>query len=183
MDFGKLEPTKERQQYLEFLRSEEEEYYDDVAGWWDSDRIFLPDEANDMAQSLHRYRLVTFSNFLTTLGTVECFEHNLVDVLHDAAPGSVVLVLGGKGGSYHEIYQYVDRLAKPAGFELKVEGETVSCSGSEVADQVFEEGRLFYEFLQELAPNNDDATKKVRMHFEGKVPLRFSSSEIRAYRK
>ena len=127
--------------------------------------------------------LVTFSNFLTTLGTVECFEHNLVDVLQDAAPGSVVLVLGGRGGSYHEIYEYVDRLAKPAGFELKVERETVSCSGSEVADQIFEEGRLFYEFLQGLAPNDDDATKKVRMHFEGKVPLKFSSSEIRAYRK
>ena len=126
---------------------------------------------------------MTFSNFLTTLGTVECFEHNLVDVLQDAAPGSVVLVLGGRSGSYHEIYEYVDRLAKPSGFELKVEGATVSCSASEVADQIFEEGRLFYEFLQGLALNNDDDTKKVRMYFEGKVPLKFSSSEIRTYRK
>ena len=60
VDFGKLEPTREREQYLEFLRSEEDEYYDDVAGRWDSERLFLPDEANDMAQSLHRYRLVPF---------------------------------------------------------------------------------------------------------------------------
>ena len=97
-DFGKLEPTRERKQYFEALRSEEDEYFDDVAGRWDSERVYLPDEANDMAQSLHRYRLVTFSNFLTTLGAVKSFEDNLVDVLHDAAPGSVLLVLGGKSG-------------------------------------------------------------------------------------
>ena len=35
VDFGKLEPTRERKQYLEFLRSEEDEYFDDVAGRWD----------------------------------------------------------------------------------------------------------------------------------------------------
>ena len=38
-DFGKLEPTRERKQYFELLRSEEDEYFDDVAGRWDSDRI------------------------------------------------------------------------------------------------------------------------------------------------
>ena len=57
VDFGKLEPTRERKEYFEFLRSEEDEYFDDVAGRWDSERVYLPDEANDMAQSLHRYRL------------------------------------------------------------------------------------------------------------------------------
>ena len=65
-DFGEFEPTRERRQYLEALRREEDEYFDDLAGRWDSSPVYLPDEANDMAQSLHRYRLVTFSNFLTT---------------------------------------------------------------------------------------------------------------------
>ena len=182
-DFGKLEPTRERKQYFEVLRSEEDEYFDDVAGRWDSDRVYLPDEANDMAQSLHRYRLVTFSNFLTTPGIVKSFIPNLVDVLQDAAPGSVLLVLGGRGGRYHEIYESVDRLSNPSGFELTVQGDTVSCTESEVAGQVYEEGRLFYEILQDLDHNRNEATEKVRRHFEGDIPDQFHSSEIRAYRK
>ena len=182
-DFKELEPTRERKQYFEVLRSEEDEYFDDVAGRWDSDRVYLADETHDMAQSLHRYRLVTFSNFLTTSGIVKSFRRNLFEVLHDAAPGSVLLVLGGKSSQYHEIYEYVDRLANPSGFELTVQGETVSCTESEVAGQVYEEGRLFYEILQNLDRNKDDATAKVRRHFEGETLIQFHSSEIRAYRK
>ena len=73
-----------------------------------------------MAQSLHRYRLIVFSNFLTTVGSVTTFEPNLVDILADAQPGSVVMALGGKRGPYPEVYAYVDRLAKSAGFEIEV---------------------------------------------------------------
>ena len=163
--------------------SEEDEYFDDVAGRWDSESVYLPGEANDRAQPLHRYRLVTFSNFLTTPGIVKTVNPNLVDVLQDAAPGSVLLVLGGRGGRYQEIYEYVDRLAYPSGFELTVEGDTVSCSDSELAGQVYEEGRLFYEVLQDLDHNEDDATERVRRHFEGEASIHFHSSEIRAYRK
>ena len=49
-DFGKFEPIRERRQYLEALRREEDEYFDDVAGRWDSSPVYLPAEANDMAQ-------------------------------------------------------------------------------------------------------------------------------------
>lgn len=182
-DFGEFKPTRERRQYLDALRREEDEYFDDLAGRWDSSPVYLPDEANDMAQSLHRYRLVTFSNFLTTLGIVKSVEPNLVEVLHDANPVSVVLVLGASGGPYQEIYNYVDHLANPSGFELTVEGDSVSCSDSELADQVYEQGRLFYEVLQKLDHNEDDATETVRRHFERGAPNDFPSSQIRAYRK
>ena len=182
-DFGAFEPTRERTQYREALRREEDEYFDDLAGRWDSTPVYLPDEANDMAQSLHRYRLVVFSNFLTTLGIVESVEPNLVEVLHDASPGSVVLVLGARGGPYQEIYKHVDRLANPSGFELTVEGDAVSCSDSDLADQVYEQGRLFYEVLQGLDHNEDDATEPVRRFFERGDPSDFPSSQIRAYRK
>ena len=182
-DFMEFEPTQERKRYLEVLRSEEDEYFDDLAGRWDSNPVYLPDEANDMAQSLHRYRLVTFSNFLTTPGIVKSVEPSLVDVLHDAAPGSVVLVLGASGGPYQEIYKYVNRLANPSGFELTVEGDAVSCSDSELAGQVYEQGRLFYEVLQKLDHNEDDATETVRRYFERGGPSDFPSSQIRAYRK
>ena len=182
-DFREFEPTQERKQFLEVLRSEENEYFDDLAGRWDSNRVYLPDEANDMAQSLHRYRLVTFSNFLTTPGIVKSVEPNLVEVLHDAAPGSMVLVLGGSGDRYQEIYDCVDRMADPSGFELTVEGDSVSCSDSELAGQVYEQGRLFYEILQELDHNEDEATETVRRYFERGAPIDFRSSQIRAYRK
>ena len=182
-DFRKFELIQERKQYLEALRSEEDVYFDDLAGRWDSNPVYLPYEANDMAQSLHRYRLVTFSNFLTTLGIVKSVEPNLVEVLDDANPGSVVLVLGASGGPYQEIYRYVDRLANPSGFELTVEGDTVSCSDSELAGQVYEQGRLFYEVLQKLDHNEDDATEPVRRFFERGDPSDFPSSQIRAYRK
>ena len=182
-DFGKLEPSRERKESLQALRNAEETYFDEVAGQWTSDQLYLPDEANDIAQSQHRYRLITFSNFLTTVKTVKCFEPNLVDVLRDAAPGTVLLVLGGKNCPYPKIYRYTDRLAKPAGFELEIHRETVSCKDSEFACRVFEEGRRFYEFLQRLSPNEDSATEEIRKEFEGPAPGHFSSSEIRAYRK
>ena len=182
-DFGKLEPTRERKEYRQALRNAEDTYYDEVAGEWTSDLLYLPEEANYIAQSQHRYRLIVFSNFLTTVKTVKCFEPNLVDVLHDAAPGTVLLVLGGKGGPYPDVYEYTDRLANPSGFELKIYGEEVSRSGSEIGNQVFREGRRFYKLLQRLSPNEDDATKKVRDEFELKKRLHIPSSEIRVYRK
>ena len=182
-DFGKIEPTRERMEYLQALRNADETYFDEGADQWTSDLLYLPEEANYIAQSQHRYRLITFSNFLTTVGTVKNFEPNLVDVLRHAAPGTVLLVLGGKGDPYPKVYQYTDRLAKPAGFELEIRGTAVSCAGSEVADRVYEEGRLFYEFLQGLSQNKDDATKRVREEFEGQASVHYSSSEVRAYRK
>ena len=75
-DFGELQPRQERKQYLQALRNSEDEYFDDVAGHWTSTPRYLPEEANYVAQSQHRYRLITFSNFLTTVETVKCFEPN-----------------------------------------------------------------------------------------------------------
>ena len=170
-DFEEFVPKQERRQYFEALRNEEDEYFDDLAGRWDSVRAYSTDEANDMAQSLHRYRLVTFSNFLTTPGMVNSVRPNLVEVLHDANPGSVVLVLGGTGDRYQKIHERVDLMADPAGFELTIESDTVSCSDSDLAGRVHEEGRLFYEILQGLHRNDDDATAKVHQTGQSQEPF------------
>ena len=182
-DFGKLEPTRERKEYLRSLLMAEYDYFDDVRGEWHSEPEYWPDEANAMAGSLHRYRLIAFSNFLTSVTTVECFEPNLVDVLQDAAPGSVLLLLGGKQGPYPKVYAYVDHLAGSSGFEQKISGVTVSCLESGVAERVYEEGHLFYEHLQRLWENEGDATKEIRAEFERQGLPNFPSSEIRVYRK
>ena len=182
-DFGKLQPTQERKQYLQTLRNSEDEYFDEVAGHWTSESHYLSQDANALAQSLHRYRLITFSNFLTTVNAVKCFESNLLDVLQDAAPGSVLLVLGGKRGPYPEVYEYMNRLAEPSGFKLKVSNESVSCKGSGVENRVYEEGSLIYQHLQGLSENNDVGTRKIRAYFERESRPSFPSSEIRVYRK
>ena len=191
--FQEVLPTQERRKKLQTLRNEVDEYYDEENGEWISEIRFSLDEANDMAQSLHRYRLFAFSNFLTTPGTVSRFESSLVDILCDARPGSVVLVLGGKGGAYHKVYKSLDQLAVPAGFQLKVEGELVSSSDrKEIDDRVYEEGQRFYEHLKSFIPLKEryaeDADKdvnirrEVRADFEGSC-CSAPSSQVRIYRK
>lgn len=182
-DFGRVEPSRERREHLEALRNSDETYFDEVTRQWTSEQMYLPDEANDIAQTQHRYRLITFSYFLTSVKTVKCYKPNLVDVLRDAKPGTVLLVLGAVSNHYPKVYRHVDRLAKQAGFDLVVRDQTVSCKNSEFACRVFEEGRQFYRFLQGLSPNNADETKEIRKEFEGQPPGKSPSSAVRAYRK
>lgn len=182
-DFGKLEPTRERKAYLQSLRVAEFQCFDNVMGEWYFEQEYSLEEANAIAGSLHRYRLIVFSNFLTSVRTVAYFKRNLVDVLYDANPGTVLLLIGGKGGEYPEIYGCVDELANKTGFEQKVAGLTVSCAENRVAERVHQAGRGFYEHLQGLAKNEDNATKGIRKTFERQERPRFASSEIRAYRK
>ncbi len=182
-DFREIMPTQERKKLFETLRYEEEEYYDEEAGWWTSDPVYWENEAHDIAQSLHRYRLIVFSNFLTTVDMVARLEQNLVEILHDANPGSVVVVLGGKGGKYPQICDWVDQIAKPAGFEKKViAGGEVTVKNSIMEERIYEEGQRIYKYLQELAPNSDDATGQVRTHFE-KSRSSSVSSKLQVYRK
>ena len=183
-DFSNLHPTQERRQRFLNFRNEEDSYYDELANEWTSELRYSPTEANDMAQSLHRYRLLIFSNFLTTKCSVTRFESNLVEILRDADPGTVLLVLGGHEKHYPAVYEHVDRLAVTAGFQLKVEGHFVSSSDSEVSDSVYEEGQQFYEFLKDLAPNecNNEEIRKIKAHFE-KSRSSAPCSQVWVYRK
>ena len=175
----------ERKSLQESLRWAEDKYFDEAARAWTSDRRYSNDEVNHMAQSLHRYRLIVFSNFLTTVGAVTSFESNLVDILADARPGSVVMVLGGKRGPYPGVYKYVDHLAKAAGFELEVAGTEVSSADTVVADRVYAEGVKIFAHLQSLAPDaagETQETRRVRSHF-AESRQAAPSSQLWAYRK
>lgn len=178
-DFSEILPTRERKARFESLRYEEDEYYDDEAGWWTSDPVYWVNEAHDIAQSLHRYRLFIFSNFLTTYGTVICLEPNLVDTLRDANPGAVLVILGGKKGEYPRIYKRMGQLAKSAGFEVKICCDTVSWANSAVEARIRKEGKRFYQYLRNLAPNEDHLTREVCAYFKGTPP----SSQLWVYRK
>ena len=183
-DFSEILPSRKRSDSFESLRNEIDTYFNEVVGEWDSEPRYSADEAHDIAQSLHRYRFFIFSNFLTTVKTVTCFRPNLVDILSDAHPGSVLIVLGGKEEEYPQIYRCVDRLARPAGFQLMgISGDEVSSADSVLGERIFEEGRLIYEYLQCLAPNSDDSTKPVRSYFEKSRSSGSSGSKLQVYRK
>jgi hypothetical protein len=184
-DFRAIVPSAERKRLQQELRWAEDEYFDEVANERTSDLRYSADEANDMAQSLHRYRLIVFSNFLTTVGGVTIFEPNLVDILADARPGSVVIVLGGKGGPYPDVYGYVGCLAKRAGFELEVAEERVSSDGTVVAHRVYAEGAKVCARLLDLAPDASPESpeiRKVRSHFT-ESRQEAPSSQLWAFRK
>ncbi len=168
-NFEKIMPTVERKELFMAKMREVDEYYDDVLGAWTSDVRYMPDEASAVAQSLHRYRLFMFSNFFTTPETVGKFRSNLVDVLVDAAPGSVIMVLGGRGGPYPHIYDRLEEIARSAGFRKTVVSHDVSIEGSIVEDSVYDDGKRFYGYLQDLAasPGDDEHTQRVCSHFEG----------------
>jgi hypothetical protein len=180
-DFGDLVPRKERFALQRSLRWQEEAYYDETLDDWNSDLVHTPEEANDQAQSLHRYRLITFSNFLTTGGIVRRFELNISEILEDSHPGTVVLLIGGKGASYPEIYKYVNNLAIASGFQLKVR-DVVSSDATEVSGCPFAEGAKLYSRFQALAFDSSDCTEAARQLY-GSKPKAAPSSQIWAYRK
>ena len=114
-DFGTLLPTRERKEWEFALRNEYFEYYNDERDEWDAESVYTAEEAHGKANSYQRYRLFTFSNFLTKPKTISTFQVNVEDILGDARPGSVLLIIGGKGGDYPAIYERMARLAEAAG--------------------------------------------------------------------
>ena len=80
-DFSTILPTQERRQLENSLRNQYDEYYDEERQEWHADPVYTLQEANQEANAYHRYRLFTFSNFLTTIETVSTFQENIEDIL------------------------------------------------------------------------------------------------------
>ncbi len=197
-DFKSIHPRQERKELYKGLRNEYENYDDESSNEWDSTPLYAPQEANYIANKHHRYRLFTFSNFLTTLTTIKCYRQNLTDILTDAHPGSVLLVIGG---DYPDVYDEVATLAEATGFSRNAEDLRVSISDTAMDDIIYCEGVHFYRRLKNIAqdlpdksiaqdlPSKDFAkllklAKKVAAHFEkGENHTAPSFSVIRAYRK
>ncbi len=181
-NFGNIMPRQEREALRERLLYEDV-YFDEDHG--EEESWYSADEINHIVQSLHRYRLITFSNFLTTEDTVNKFRPNLDGIFRDARTGTVILVLGGKGKKYQKIYKKLDCIAEQTGFQRKVVEERISAKDSGLAERIYKEGWRFYKHLQCLAPNENPKareTRKVCQEFKnGK--LCFHSSQLRAYRK
>ena len=185
-DFSTIVPTEERKQLETSLRNEYVEYYNDQRDEWDADRVYTPEEANLKANAHRRYRLFTFSNFLTTLDTVRRFEANFQDILADANAGSVLLMIGGKGGRYPDIQQRMGRLAIAGGFRRHDRSVAVTSANARLDGRLDIEVRWFYRQLQNLAGDLSDSgphSAQLRAELDGDQPVTFGSSAVHAFRK
>ena len=110
-DFSTILPTRQRREMEESLRRQYDEWYDDQREEWHIDPVYTLEEANREASSYHRYRLFTLSNFLTTPEAIQDHQANFEDILADAHAGSVLLIIGAKGGCYPAIQRHMAELA------------------------------------------------------------------------
>ena len=185
-DFRSIRPRHERRELHQNLRSSYDDYYDEHLGRWESERRYTPEEANYIGNIHHRYRLFTFSNFLTTSSTLNTVRPNLTEIFSDAHPGSVLLIIGGTSHNYQEIYAEVAAIAEGAGFSRKAEHLSACCSDSGMDDAVYAEGVSFFRRLRHIAgelPDDDQLKRKVTAHFEGSKRVAPSTSAVRTYRK
>ena len=185
-DFGGLHPTRERKQLENNLRNQYDEYWNEHRGEWDADPVYTSEEANREASSHHRYRLFTFSNFLTTLDMVSNFQDNIEEILADAHAGSVLLMIGAKGGCYPTIRERIAKLAEVGRFRRHNDTVTVASAHAKLDQRLGEEVRSFYYRIKQLAgelPANGPDGAKLRSEMEDFRPVAFSTSTILAFRK
>ena len=185
-DFSTILPARQRRELEDSLRRQYDEWYDDQREEWHIDPVYTLEEANREASSYQRYRLFTFSNFLTTPEIILRFQANFEDILADAHAGSVLLTIGAKGGCYPAIQRHVAELAEAAGFRRLKRVINVAAADAKLDFQLDEEVRWFYRHLKRLAgnlPTNGEVAVQLRKELDDDKPIRFKSSTVHAYRK
>lgn len=186
-DFSTILPSELRRQLEESLRRQYDEYYDEQRQEWDADPAYTAEQASREASTHHRYRLFTFSNFLTTTKKIQEYKANLKDILADARAGSVLLMIGGKGGCYQAIQRHMEELAIAGGFRrLNYTVEVSATTDAQLHLRLDQEVRWFYRHLTQLtdnfSPTEPDAIKLCKELNNDRL-IRLNSSTIHAFRK
>lgn len=182
-DFQSVHPTRERTELNKQLRKTYDDDYNERLDEWEPAPRYSLEEANNIAATHRRYRLFTFSNFLTEFSTVDHFRENLSDILSDAHPGSVLLVIGS---DYPNVYKELATLTGNAGFFCNAKPLRVSSSCAAMGNIVYSEGSRFYRRLKGIAgvlPGNDPAARKIKAYFEDEKYSKSPTSIIHVYRK
>ena len=180
-DFDEIRPKQERDDEFARLRWADITYWDEICGEEVSDPLYTDQEANEQAQSMHRYRLFVFANFFTRPELVDSKAEKLSELLADANPGSVLLIMGGEGGKYPGIYEKLRTIAMAAGFRIIVPDAKASSKIASVGDIISAESLRVFEHAQKLAPYHDPKIEALSKNFaRGEV---FPANAIRAFRK
>ena len=184
-EFESILPTEERKALNRSLLWEEDSYYDADSERWEWEPRYTPEEASEIANRHRRYRLFTFSNFLTKSSSIKRFQQNLTDTLNDAHAGSVVLLIGGKEGVYREVQEKGARLARKAGFTRTMEGLRVSSENVAMDHAVYTVHVQFYRRLTRIAGELPDlcTVNWIKKYFERGKAGSWGTSAIHAYRK
>ena len=180
-DFREIRPNQERADELTRLRGADITYWDEIRQEEASELLYTDQEANEQSQSMHRYRLFVFANFFTSRESVDEMAEKLGELLADANPGSVLLVMGGEGRQYPGIYEKLRTIAMAAGFRIIVPDASASSEISSVDDIVSAESLRVFEHAQRLSPNDDPAIVALGDSFAQGVV--FPANAIRAFRK
>jgi len=180
-DFNEIRPKKERANEIARLRWAEMTYWDEIRQEEASEFLYTVGKANQQSQAMHRYRLFVFANFFTSLESANDMAEKLGELLADANPGSVLLVMGSEGRGYQDIYKALRRIAVNAGFRMIVPDATASSEVLSVDDIVSAESLKVFEHVQKLSPNDDPEIVALGNGFaQGDV---FPANAIRAFRK
>ena len=180
-DFNEIRPNQERADEFARLRGADITYWDEIREEEASELLYTDQEANEQSQSMHRYRLFVFANFFTSRELVDDMAEKLGELLADANPGSVLLVMGGERRDYPGIYEEMRRIAVAVGFRIIVPDASASSEISSVDDIVSAESLRVFEHAQKLAPNDNPKIVALSDSFaQGKV---FPANAIRAFRK
>ena len=113
-------------------------------------------------------------------------QENLNDILADARPGSVLLMIGGTGGRYPAIQKRMAQLADTGGFRRRNDPEPVATAKARLDGRLREEVRWFYRLLKELAGNlsaHESVAARLREEREGDRQMKFSLNTVHAFRK
>ena len=103
-DFANLDFHSHRQEYFNRYQ-----YRDPFTG---EEEVDSAEVAAYMSNSLHRYRLIVFSNFFALASTVREYENELRKLFDDLNAGSTVFILGSTDDSYQPIYEELTELAQ-----------------------------------------------------------------------
>ena len=180
-DFDEIRPKQERADEFARLRWDDITYWDEIRGEVVSDLLYTDQEASEQSQSMHRYRLFVFANFFTSKNLVDSKAEKLSELLADANPGSVLLIMGGEGGPYPSIYEKLRAIAIAAGFRIVVRDANASSKIASVADIISAESLKIFEHAQKLSPN--DAPKIAELGDSFAQGAVFRANAIRAFRK
>lgn len=176
-DIAKCRPVLERARAYNSLLQQDS--YNPEVGEYEP--LFNPYLANLETQGLFRYRLITLSNFLTNRAILGDTRESLSETFSDLRPGAVVLVIGGCGSHYPQIYQFLDELAKNSGLSLKLAGFKVAAEEREQRI-ILEAARRVAAHVQDLCPMLAEVPESVRRALRGDEPWGGISS-VRAYRR
>lgn len=176
-DFASFDAAAWRASHERRLR--DDEYFDETTGY--CERTYSNSEVNDEVQALHRYKLVVFSNFLTTVGFAGEMEPALSAILADLRAGAAVMVLGAGGGEYPQIYAFVDRIAGDAGLKVYVADQVVCAEGRSEQELIYAAGLRVYNHLS-VHTYVSGLPDSVRKHFADLRPWN-SRSRLRVYRR